>query len=124
MSLYDDLVKVTNKAKEDVLIKADVELEMLTKELTKVMFSNAAKLKTSAIYNITSLSYPALFSKYNEILIDEASITSLLLNDLQGILGKELEYGISEKKHSEYVIKVSWSTHKGSGNNVDWEMLG
>lgn len=74
MSLYDDLVRVTNKAKEDVVIKSSEELIHLTSELTGVMYENAAKLKTSIIYNVSSLKYPALFTSYQNLLRGLATV--------------------------------------------------
>ena len=120
MSLYDDLVRVTNKAKEDVLIKSSEELILLTSELTGVMFENAAKLKTRIVYNVSTLKYPALFTSYQNILKGEGSITTLLAKDLQGVLGEELNYKVTENKHSEYIVEINWENHK---NNNDQKEL-
>lgn len=112
MSLYEDLVRVTNKAKEDVLIKSSEELANLTSELTRVMFENAAKLKTRIVYNVSTLKYPALFTSYHNILRGEGSITTLLAKDLQSVLGEELNYKVTENKHSEYIIEINWENHE------------
>lgn len=112
MSLYDDLVRVTNKAKEDVVIKSSEELINLTSELTGVMYENAAKLKTSIIYNVSSLKYPALFTSYQNLLRGEGSITTLLAKDLQGILGEELNYKVTKNKQTEYIVEINWENHE------------
>lgn len=112
MSLYEELVARTDKAKKQQDVEASLELDKLKEKLTELMFESADKSKEKITYDLSSNGYPKLFAKYTVNATHGAYLATLIFDDLKGIFGSEFRYSIKYKQGTCYVVEMFWGSMK------------